>query len=226
MVATGCGVGVPRSLDPAGVDGLEIPTASPDPADFVRVIDNSYLPLTAGNAWQYDVVEEGQVVGTIERRVTDDTREVTGVSTTVVHDVVKDASGAVIEDAYDWYAQDTRGNVWYFGEETTVFEGGVPSTEGSWEAGVDGARAGLVMAARPRVGDGYQQQLRQGVAEGRAEVLALDETRGVWTDLLETLDKTPLEPGVEEHRFYAEGLGLVLGEGETETITLVGSQLG
>lgn len=225
MVATGCGVGEPRSIDPAGVDGLEIPTASPDPADFVRDIDNPYLPLTPGNVWRYEVTEGGEVTETIEVRVTTETREVAGVVTTVVHDVVTDASGEVIEDTYDWYAQDAMGNVWYFGEDTTAYDDGVSSTDGSWEAGVDGARAGLVMAARPRVGDGYQQEFREGVAEDRAEVLSLDETRGEWTGLVETLDTTPLEPGLEEHKFYAEGLGLVLEEGETETVTLVGSDL-
>jgi len=225
LALAGCGVGEPRSIDPAGVDGLEIPTASPDPADFVDAIDNPYLPFTPGSVWQYEVVEDGEVIETIEVRVTDDTREVAGVTTTVVHDVVKDASGAVIEDTYDWYAQDTRGNVWYFGEDTTAFEQGTQTTEGSWEAGVDGAQAGLVMAARPRVGDGYHQEFRRGVAEDRGEVLALDVTRGEWTHLVETLDTTPLEPGVEEHKFYAEGLGLVLEEGETETVTLVSSEL-
>ncbi|UUZ57997.1 hypothetical protein [Nocardioides sp. B-3] len=155
--------------------------------------------------------------------VTDETRGVAGVTTTVVHDVVRDATGAVIEDTFDWYAQDTRGNVWYFGEDTTAFEDGEQSTEGSWEAGVDGAQAGPVMAATPRVGDGYQQEFLPGEAEDRAEVLSLDETRGEWTALVETLDTTPLEPGTEEHKFYAEGLGLVLEEGETETVTLVGS---
>ena len=226
LALAGCGVGEPRSIDPAGVDGLEIPTPSPAPADFVSEIDNPYLPLAPGNVWQYDVVEDGEVIETNEVRVTDDTREVAGVTTTVVHDVVKDAEGAVIEDTYDWYAQDTGGNVWYFGEDTTTLEEGEQTTEGSWEAGVDGARAGLVMAAHPRVGDGYYQEFRDGVAEDRAEVLALDVNRGEWTRLVETLDTTPLEPGLEERKFYAEGLGLVLEESETETVTLVSSEVG
>lgn len=225
MLASGCGAGEPRTIDPAGVDGLEIPTPTPNPADFVREIDNPYLPLTPGNAWRYEVTEGGEVTERIAVRVTDDTRVVAGVVTTVVHDEVTDASGDVIEDTYDWYAQDTRGNVWYFGEDTTAYDDGAPSTEGSWEAGVDGAQAGLVMPATPRVGDGFRQEFREGVAEDRAEVLSLEETRGEWTDLVETLDTTPLEPGVEEHKFYANGLGLVLEEGETETVTLVSSDL-
>lgn len=227
LVATaGCGLGEPRSIDPAGVDGLEIPTAVPDPTDFVREIDNARLPLTPGNVWRYEVTEGGEVTATISVRVTDETREVAGVPTTVVRYEETDASGATVEDTYDWYAQDTSGNVWSFGEDITVYgRDGAENTEGSWEAGVDGARAGLVMAARPRVGDGYQQGVREGVAEDRAEVLGIDETRGAWTGLLETLDTTPLKPGIEERSFYADGLGLVLVEGETETVTLIGSDL-
>lgn len=213
VASAGCGLGEPRSIDPAGVDGLEIPTAAPDPADFVREIDNPRLPLTPGNVWRYEVQAGGELTGTIAVRVVDETRDVAGVPTTVVHHEETDASGAVIEDTYDWYAQDTSGNVWSFGEE------------GSWEAGVDGARAGLAMAARPRVGDGYRQELSQGVAEDRAEVLSVEETRGAWTGLIEILDTTPLEPGIEKRSFYAEGLGLVLEEGETETVTLIGSDL-
>lgn len=223
-VTAGCGAGEPRSIDPAGVDGLEIPTPDPIPADFVREIDNPRLPLVPGNEWRYEVTQGDEVVETIVVRVTQDTRVVDGVLTTVVHDQVTDASGTVIEDTYDWYAQDVRGNVWYFGEDSTVYaEDGAASTDGSWEAGVEGARAGLAMAARPRVGDGYQQEFSPGTAEDRAEVLSLDEVRGEWTGLLETVGTTPLEPGLEQRRFYAEGLGLVLEEDGTETVTLVGS---
>jgi len=82
FTATGCSAGEPRSIDPAGVDGLEIPTATPDPADFVPQIDNPYLPLAPGNVWRYDVTEDGEVTETIEVRVTEDTREVAGVSRT------------------------------------------------------------------------------------------------------------------------------------------------
>ena len=71
--------------------------------------------------------------------VTDQTRVVAGVPTTVVHDEVRDADGELVEDTFDWYAQDAAGNVWYFGEDTTAYDGDETSTEGSWEAGVDGA---------------------------------------------------------------------------------------
>ena len=123
--------------------------------------------------------------------VTDETQVVQGVTTTVVHDVVTDADGEVVEDTFDWFAQDPAGNVWYFGEDTTEYdEQGRPDTDGSWEAGVDGAQAGIVMLAKPRVGDGYQQEFSEGVAEDRATVLSLDESVNVpfgsFADVLQT----------------------------------------
>jgi hypothetical protein len=160
--------------------------------------------------------------------VLDETREVQGVTATVVHDVVRDPDGAVLEDTYDWYAQDAAGNVWYLGEDTTEYDGRRVSKEGSWEAGVDGAQAGLAMPASPRVGDGYRMEHYAGVAEDRAQVLRLDASASVpygdFTGLLETEDSTPLEPGVVEHKLYAEGVGVVREEtvaGGDEVVELV-----
>jgi hypothetical protein len=137
-----------------------------------------------------------------------------------VRDVVTDADGEVVEDTHDWFAQDRDGNVWYLGEDTTSYEDGTPSTEGSWEAGVDGAEAGLVMPAEPRVGDGFQQEHLDGVAEDRARVLDVAASWrtpfGTWDDLLETEDTTPLEPDVVERKYYARGIGLVAEVDDTE----------
>jgi hypothetical protein len=226
MLLAGCGSS-PQESPPTGVDGLQIPTPSPDPDDFVERIDNPYLPLTPGTRWVYE--SAGVDAETITVTVTDDTREIQGVTTTVVHDVVKEADGKVVEDTFDWFAQDTSGNVWYFGEDTTEYDDrGRPDLSGSWEAGVDGARAGLVMPAAPRVGDGYQQESSPGVAEDRAEVLSLDESANVpfdsFTDLLQTEESTPLEPGVVERKYYARGVGLVLEQtvlGGAERVELV-----
>ncbi len=220
LLASGCG-SAPVKSPPQGVDGLQIPTASPDPDDFVDAIDNPYLPLVRGSTWVYEAT--GEEPETITVTVTDETREILGVPTTVVHDVVTGPGGEVIEDTYDWFAQDTEGNVWYFGEETIEYdERGRPDRAGSWEAGVDGARAGLVMAATPRVGDGYQQEFFEGVAEDRAEVLSLDVTVevpfGTFDDVLQTEDTTPLEPDLVEHKYYARGVGVVLEQ------TLAGGQ--
>jgi hypothetical protein len=226
LLVGGCG-SAPEKSPPTGVDGLRIPTPSPDPADFVGGIDNPYLPLAPGNRWVYRSAGPDQERTTVT--VTTDTREVQGVATTVVHDVVRDSDGEVVEDTFDWFAQDTAGNVWYFGEDTTEYDDqGRPDHSGSWEAGVDGAQAGLVMPAQPRVGDGYQQESLPGVAEDRGEVLSVDESVNVpfgsFTDVLQTEDTTPLEPGLVEQKYYAPGVGLVLEEtvlGGSERVELV-----
>lgn len=226
LLASGCGSAPTRS-PPAGVDGLQIPTPSADPDDFVGTIDNPWLPLEPGTRWVYRSV--GDEPETVTVTVTDETRVVQGVTTTVVRDVVTGPDGDVVERTDDWFAQDTEGNVWYFGEDTTEYDArGRPDTHGSWEAGVDGARAGVVMLARPRVGDGYQQELYEGEAEDRGKVLALDETvqigLGAYDGVLMTEETTPLEPGLVEHKYYVRGLGLVLeetvagGEGRLELV--------
>jgi hypothetical protein len=200
---------------------------SPNPYEFGDRIDNPWLPLRPGSQWVYETT-----VGDRQRitvTVTDQTREVAGVTATVVHDVVRAPDGTVVEDSYDWFAQDVDGNVWYLGEDTTEYDArGRADTEGSWEAGVDGAEAGLAMAAHPGVGDAYQQEHLEGVAEDRAEVLSLDEQRtvpfGELDGLLQTEETSPLEPDVVEHKYYARGVGTVLEEtvaGGAERVELV-----
>jgi hypothetical protein len=232
----GCGsAGAPGTTAPTGVDGLVVPTPSPDPDDFVSRIDNPYLPLVPGSTWTYES-RSSTGTETITVTVTDETRVVAGVETTVVHDEVRDARGKLVEDTYDWFAQDRAGNVWYFGEDTTAYDDdpeegpddSTASTEGSWEAGVDGAMAGVAMLAAPRIGDGYRQEFREGVAEDRAEVLRVSVTLELDTesydDVLVTSDSTPLEPGLEERKYYAPGIGLVAEEtvrGEKEHVQLV-----
>ena len=144
----------------------------------------------------------------------DETREVMGVEVRVVHDVVTE-DGELVEDTYDWYAQDADGNVWYFGEDTKEFENGkVSTTAGSWEAGVDGAQPGVLVPAEPEVGQTYRQEYYAGEAEDAAAVLSLDEKVevpfGSYDGVLMTKDFTPLEPDILEHKFYARGVGLVL----------------
>jgi hypothetical protein len=214
LLLGGCG-SEPEKVGPMGVDGLEIPTPSPDPADFVSEVDNPWLPLTPGSRWVYE--SSGPDPETITVSVTDQTRVVQGVTTTVVHDVVTGPDGEVIEETYDWFAQDAAGNVWYFGEDSTEYdERGRPDRAGSWEAGVDGARAGVVMLATPRVGDGYQQEHDVGEAEDRATVQSLDEALnlglGSYDAVLQIEETTPLEPGLVERKYYARGIGLVLEE--------------
>lgn len=225
----GCG-GAPEKIGPTGVDGLEIPTPSPDPDDYVAEVDNPYLPLPRGATWGYRVDDDDAVARRVT--VTDDTRLVAGIETTVVRVLETSRLGAIMTDTYAWYAQDRAGNVWLFGQDVrTATPGGGATREGrrlSWEAGVDGAQAGLAMPAEPRRGDGYRLGLAPGVFEARAEVLSLEEEREVtgsaYDDLLVVEITTPLDPGLVVRRSYAEGTGLVLAEtvsGESRTVELV-----
>jgi hypothetical protein len=147
--------------------------------------------------------------------VTNSTKTVAaGVKTRVIHDVVTE-NGEPVEITDDWYAQDECGNVWYFGEKTTEYENGEPvSTAGSWEAGVDGAEAGVIMPADTRPGLQYRQEYYAGEAEDSATVLSIDEQAevpfGHFTRVLLTKDYTPLQPKILEYKLFARGVGPVL----------------
>src|SRR5439155_20398596 len=141
-----------------------------DPKDAVDVIDNPYLPFEPGMRWVYKGQEEGTPeVDTVD--VTNDRHQVMGVSAVVVHDVVT-VHGEVTENTFDWYTQDTKGNVWYLGEDTAEYEHGkVTTREGSWEWGVHGAQPGIAMPAHPKPGQKYRQEYDRGTAEDVALVL-------------------------------------------------------
>ncbi len=153
-------------IDP-GDGGDHAPTV--DAADFVDGVDHPYLPLTPGSSWVYEGVDDGETER-VEIEVTDERRTVMGVSATVVRDTVYE-DGEMVEDTYDWFAQDLDGNVWYLGEDSSEFEDGeLVGTEGSWEAGVDGALPGIVMLASPEIGDAYRQEFYEDEAEDMAEI--------------------------------------------------------
>jgi hypothetical protein len=172
--------------------------------------------MTPGSRWIYREEGENGRTQRVTVTVTDRTRKVAaGVRARVVRDVVTQG-GRVVERTSDWYAQDRAGNVWYLGEDTTEFaEGGGASREGSWEAGRGGAQAGVIMAAHPRPGLRYRQEYYAGHAEDRAEVASLHGRAGVpygrFEDVLVTRDSNPLSRGPAEHKYYAKGVGPVLG---------------
>jgi hypothetical protein len=188
--------------------------ATVEPANFVRHVDNKFFPLEPGTTFFYAGTKEG-IPSTSEFRVTHDTKEILGVTTTVIHDLAFQ-EGVLVEDTLDWFAQDKEGNVWYFGEAAKELDpnGTVISTEGSWEAGVDGAMAGIVMLAHPHVGNRYHQEVAPGVAQDMAKVVSLDKEKciplGCFDDLLLTEEWSPLKPGVVELKYYAEDVGLIL----------------
>jgi hypothetical protein len=232
VVAAGCRAESPRVSAPAPRNPAAFVEGEPyrpriDPAGFVSVIDNPFLPLRPGTTLIYEGISGGERE-TVKVTVTHDTKEIMGIAATVVRDRVF-VDGTLAEDTFDWYAQDPQGNVWYLGEDTKEYEDGeVVSTEGSWEAGVDGAQPGIIMLADPQVGDTYRQEFYEGEAEDVARVLALDESvtvpHGSFDGVLRTEDWTPLEPEFRENKFYARGIGVVfeqLVRGGKEVLRLV-----
>ena len=189
------------------------PSVQIDPNNFVDVVDNPYFPLEPGTTYIY----QGETDGVPTRDVmivTSDTKVILGVTTIVVRDQAYD-DGVLVEDTFDWYAQDVDGNVWYFGEDTKELDenGNVISTEGSWEAGVDGAEPGIIMEANPKKGDKYRQELAPDVAEDMAQVIGFKDNfcveYGCFDDVLVTKEWTPLEHGVVENKYYAKGVGFI-----------------
>jgi hypothetical protein len=212
VLVAACAGSAEPPIDPG--DGGDYQVAV-EPADFVTGIDNPWLPLTPGSTWVYESIG-AEEVERIEVVVLQETRDVMGVVSTVVRDTVT-VEGELVEDTYDWYAQDAEGNVWYMGEETAEYENGeVISTAGAWEAGVDGALPGIVMQAEPEVGDAYRQEFYPGEAEDMAEVVRVGVAEELaeesFEDLVVIEEWTPLEPDVIEEKSYAAGVGVVLEE--------------
>jgi hypothetical protein len=186
-----------------------------DPAHFSTRITNPWWPMRPGSRWVY---RETDADGGRQRdvvTVTHRTRQIAnGVTARVVRDVATE-DGELVESTEDFYAQDRRGNVWYLGEVTAEYENGrVVSREGSFEAGVGGAEAGVIMPAHPRPGLRYRQEYFEGHAEDRARVISLREQAGVpyghFRHVLMTREDNPLEPRALEFKFYARGIGPLL----------------
>lgn len=204
---TGCGGdddGLPQGDEPVALKAAEL---SPD-------VTNQWFPLEPGTRWTYRETADGQDLRVVVTATSVTRKIANGVTARVVRDTVTE-NGEIIEDTFDWYAQDADGNVWYLGEDTAELEDGrITTRAGSFEAGVDGAQAGVIMPGKPEVGQEYRQEYYEGEAEDRGEVLSLGKTTkvpaGSYADLLQTADTTPLEPDVLEHKFYARGVGLVL----------------
>lgn len=188
-------------------------------------IDNKYFPLKSGTTFTYKGTSDGTPTKDVVI-VSDKTKGILGVTARVVHDTVYE-KGKAAEVTDDWYAQDDSGNVWYLGESTKELESG--STEGSWEAGVNGAKPGIIMEANPQVGDTYYQEFLNGAAEDQATVIQLDASVCVPygcfdSKVLVTKEFTALEPGVVDHKYYAPGVGDIKEEtvqGGNEKLELV-----
>ncbi len=216
VASGGAGTGAPAACPiPKGSQSVKL-----NPADFTTRITNPWWPMRPGSRWVYRETDaEGakqRVVVTVMNR----TKLIAnGVRARVVRDVVTEG-GVPVEVTDDWYAQDKCGSIWYLGEATTEYENGKPvSTHGSFEAGVDGAQAGVIMPAQPRTGLRFRQEYYEGEAEDRAEIFSLREQAEVpfgffrKGKVLMTRESNPLEPKVLEYKFYARGIGPVLAVG-------------
>jgi hypothetical protein len=202
--------------------GRDLPQGSEpvdlDPASFTVEIENRYWPMAPGTRWTYrEIDEEGKALQVVVTATAETKKIANGITARVVRDTVSE-DGEVIEDTFDWYAQDADGNVWYLGENTAEFEGGkVASKGGSWEAGVDGALPGVVVPANPVDDMAYRQEYYKGEAEDNGEVLSVEEQAevpaGHYRSALLTKDTNALQPKVLEYKLYAPDVGPVLAVG-------------
>jgi hypothetical protein len=195
-----------------------------EPARFQARVDHPYFPLVPGTTYHY-VEAAGTRLSDDVVTVTHETKVIVGVTCTVVHDQLK-TNGMLVEDTYDWYAQDKQGNVWYFGEDSREFKPvGEVSTEGSWEAGVHGAQPGIIMKAELAPGAPYRQEYLAGHAEDMGQIVAVGDSvkvpYGSFRNCVRIKEWSAIEKGSGELKWYAKGVGFVRGEGAGETVTLV-----
>jgi hypothetical protein len=244
LLLTGCSATPPRA-DPTPSPTATATSATPepsnplptgsqpvqlDPAEFTAEIDHPYWPMKPGTRWTYREAEDGEVKEVVVVVTTQTKKIANGVTARVVRDTVR-VDGSIIEDTFDWYAQDAKGNLWYLGEDTAEFEDGkITSRDGSFEAGRDGALPGIMLPADPAPGMRYRQEYYKGEAEDNGEVLSTAEMAevpaGLYRGALLTKDTITIEPDVQEYKLYAKGVGPVLvlgvsgGSGREELIKM------
>jgi hypothetical protein len=227
LALAACGGGGSTSSSSSSLPQGTKPTKL-DPVDFTINIDNPYWPMRPGDHWVYREVEDGEVHRD-DVTVTNRTKTLGGIEARVVHDRVSQ-NGETLEETDDWYAQDSKGNLWYLGEDTAEFENGKLKTKaGSWTYGVDGAEPGVIVPANPRQGMKYREEYYAGHAEDAAEVLNVGSQvqvpYGRYQDALLTRNYSAIEPTVEEMKLYAKGVGPVMellvsgGSGRTELLS-------
>jgi hypothetical protein len=207
--------------------------APPDPADFSTTIDNPLFPLSSLGPKVFDGEtvdpDTGDTLVTrLESRVLPQTDVVAGVAVVVLEEKAYE-DGELIEVALDYFAQNRDGSVYYLGERVDNYEGGViVNHDGQWLSGEGQNEPGIVMPAQPVVGQTYDQENAPGIAEDKATVLSINESvtvpAGTFSGCLKTRDFSPLDPGIEEFKFYCPGVGLVREEAEGEFLDLTSVQ--
>jgi hypothetical protein len=178
---------------------------------------NPYFILEAG----YQLVLEGNDASTTIT-VKDEVRIIDSVETRVVE--TRETHGdELIEVCLNYYAVNQRTHdVLCFGQDVDIYLGGrVVAHDGTWSAGIEGARVGLRLPGRPRLYEKHYPDIAPGVAMTRAEVVELGVTVATrvreFKGCLHTIETTPFKRGQTVHKWYAPGIGLV----QRDELTLV-----
>jgi hypothetical protein len=206
LVVAGCGSSTKKTASRAAAPAKR--------SGFSANVTNPWFPLRPGSVYRYRGVKDGEPSREV-MTVTQRTKTVDGAPCVVVSDRLY-LSGRLEEVTTDWYTQDAKGNVWYFGEKTAELDakGSVKTTSGSWTAGVDGAKPGIFMFADPSPGRSARQEYYKGQAEDHFQVVRMDESVTVpirpFRHTMLTKEWTPLEAGVIDHKYYVRGIGTVL----------------
>lgn len=206
------------------IDTSYQPDVNPSKFTASTTFTNPYFPALPGKKYIF----EGQSPDGLER--VEETRLATtktimGITCIIIH-VKEYLNGTLTEETHDWYAQDNDGNVWYFGEEVDNYNpnGIIKNHAGSWEAGVDGAKPGLIMPANPQAGFTYREEYYFNHAEDEAEISATGLTvsipYGNFTNCIKTRNWTELEPDQLENKYYAPGTGLLKEENLTDNFEI------
>ena len=180
-------------------------------------VRKSDLAPTGNNPWL--TIQPGRVlklsngIDSLTVTILNDTVTVDGVEVGVLEErETKD--GKLVEVSRNFFATDKNtGDVYYFGEDVDNYKDGVIiDHESAWRAGEEGARFGLMIPGRPKVGDKFYQEIAPKVAMDRVEIVSMDETvrtpAGTFEHCLHLKETTPLEGDVS-HKWHAPGVGMV-----------------
>lgn len=183
------------------------------PQNFSANVTNAWFPLKPGTTYIYTGTKDGKSAMDIVQ-ISAGTKVIDGVRTRMVNDRLF-LDNVLEERTTDYYAQDTCGNVWYFGEDTAELDrqGHVVDRSGSFHAGVHGAQPGVFMQVHPQIGRWFRQEWLPGQAQDTYRALstkaAIAVRYGSFQHALRTEERTALEPGVIDNKYYVRGLGEV-----------------
>lgn len=187
-------------------------------------VDHPYFPLTSSATRVFVGREEpgGEILERFELTNLGPGPTILGVQTSTQQDLAFEGE-LLVERTFDYYAQDTAGNVWYFGEDVTNFiydtAGNLIETnnESAWRAGVNDALPGYIMPADVTIGFNYYQEFApndQAVDEGTTFSVGgtLSIGGGDFTNVLQVFESTALDPEARGFKYFAPGIGLIFEE--------------